>query len=130
MISCTSAAPAARQNSAFYPSRNTALPPARTSCNVSPERARESMRSRVAAAFSPVSSPGQARRRRIGDVRTSMDLGLVEARDERREELAQYRGPFGVLGAARGVPHIAVELEIRSEERRVGKEGRSWVWRE
>jgi len=41
-----------------------------------------------------------------------MDLGLVEARDERREELAQYRGPFGVLGAARGVPHIAVELEI------------------
>src|ERR1700751_5022120 len=36
----------------------------------------------------------------------------VQPGDERRQELAQYRRPFGVLGAARGMAEIAVELEI------------------
>ena len=50
-------------------------------------------------------SPGGRRRRQTPS-------GSVQPRDERREELAQRRRPFGVLGAAGGMAEIAVELEI------------------
>ena len=36
----------------------------------------------------------------------------VQPGDQRRQELAQHRRPFGVLGAAGGMAEIAVELEI------------------
>src|SRR6516164_5295110 len=35
----------------------------------------------------------------------------VQAGDQRRQELAQHRRPFGVLGTAGGMAEIAVELE-------------------
>src|SRR6516165_7911621 len=37
---------------------------------------------------------------------------LVQPGDQRRQELAQHRRPFSMLGAAGGVAEIAVELEI------------------
>jgi hypothetical protein len=41
----------------------------------------------------------------------------VQPGDERRQELAQHRRPFGVLGAAGGMAEIAVELAPRPRPR-------------
>jgi len=44
--------------------------------------------------------------------RPSRRTALVQPGDQQRQERAQHRRPFGVLGAAGGMAEIAVELEI------------------
>src|SRR5208337_1911079 len=47
-----------------------------------------------------------------GAARRCRRSALVQPGDQRRQELAQHRRPFGVLGAAGRMAEIAVELEI------------------
>jgi hypothetical protein len=53
-----------------------------------------------------------ARPRKSRIQRASRRTALVQPGDQQRQERAQHRRPFGVLGAAGGMAEIVVELEI------------------